>query len=179
MIGGSDHRLPADCLVDEPQPSDAPRRNTVVDANLVLALMLPFPHSGLAADALRARIQARDRLYAPALLEYEVCSALRRAVTLGILPSNVASEALELLTTLRIKPITPASSLHGRALGWAARLGHSKSYDAQYMALAEELGCELLTADLRLTRSAQALGVDWVVGVDTCAEETIDGGGMR
>ncbi len=45
--------------------------------------------------------------------------------------------------------ISPASSLHRRALAWAARLGHPKTYDAHYLALAEEMKCDLLTADRR------------------------------
>lgn len=94
------------------------------------------------------------------------CSALRRAVAKGLLDGQAAGEALDLLQDIRIRPITPASSLHARALLWSARLGQSKAYDAQYLALAEEMSCGLLTADLRLARSAQALGATWVEGVE-------------
>ncbi len=70
------------------------------------------------------------------------------------------------LALLLLLPITQAVSLHARALSWAARLGHTKAYDAQYLAPAEEMRCPLLTADLRLVRAAQALGADWVVGLE-------------
>lgn len=137
----------------------------VIDAGVVLALALPLPFSDQATARVRALRQAKEELFAPALLEYEVCSALRRAVTRGIMDEQAAADALDLLHEIHIRPITPASSLHMRALSWAARLGHSKAYDAQYVALAEEMGCELLTTDLRLARSAQALGATWVTCV--------------
>jgi predicted nucleic acid-binding protein len=134
----------------------------VVDAGVVLALVLPLPFSDQAAARIRSMRQAGEELYAPALLEYEVCSALRRAVASEILEEEAANSALAMIEAIRIQPITPASSLHARSLSWAARLQHSKAYDAQYLALAEEMGCGLLTADLRLARSARALGASWV-----------------
>ena len=134
----------------------------VVDAGVVLALVLPLPYSEKASDHIRSARASREELFAPALLEYEVCSALRRAVSRGFVDEDAATSALSLIEALRIRPITPAASLHVRALAWAARLQHSKAYDSQYLALAEEMRCELLTADERLARSAQAHGATWV-----------------
>jgi predicted nucleic acid-binding protein len=134
----------------------------VVDATVVLALVLPLPFSTQANDRVRSLKQAREELFAPALLEYEVCSALRRAVARRILDEDSAAAALDLIRTVHIQAITPTSSLHARALSWSACLGQSKAYDAQYLALAEQMNCGLLTADLRLARSAQALGAMWV-----------------
>jgi predicted nucleic acid-binding protein len=134
----------------------------VIDAGIILALLLPLPFSDQAAAEVRSLSEARRELIAPALLEYEVCSAIRRAVDRKIIDGG---QALDWIQALRIRPITPAWSLHTRALSWAARLGHTKAYDAQYLALAEEMKCPLLTADLRLVRAARALGVDWVIGL--------------
>jgi predicted nucleic acid-binding protein len=134
----------------------------VVDAGVVLALLLPLPFSDRAAAEVRSLCEAREELFAPALLEYEVCSAIRRAVARKIIDDSEAGRALDRIQALRIRPITPASSLHARALSWATRLGHTKAYDAHYLALAEEMKCPLLTADLRLVRAARALGADWV-----------------
>ena len=135
---------------------------TVVDAGVILALALPLPFSDRASARIRSLRMAREELYAPALLEYEVCSALRRAVTRGVLEAHEAAKVLDLIEAVRIQPISPASSLHVRALAWATRLGHSKAYDAHYLALAEQMKCPLLTSDARLARSVQALGADWV-----------------
>ncbi len=50
-------------------------------------------------------------------------------------------------------------NLHVRALELASQLSQSATYDAQYLALAESLGCELWTADERFYRAASS-GVD-------------------
>ena len=138
----------------------------MIDAGIVLALLLPLPFSDRVAAEVRSLSEAREELFAPALLEYEVCSALRRAVARKIIDNDRAGQALDWIQTLRIRPITPASSLHTRALSWAARLGHTKAYDSHYLALAEEMKCPLLTADVRLVRAARALGADWVTGLE-------------
>jgi predicted nucleic acid-binding protein len=138
----------------------------VVDAGVVLGLVLPLPFSDQASAAMRAFREANEEIYAPALLEYEVCSVLRRAISGGIIDAAHAEQAIEWIADIRINPITPAASLNARALYWASRLGHSKAYDAQYLALAEQMKCRLVTADHRLVRAARALSVDWVTGLD-------------
>jgi predicted nucleic acid-binding protein len=138
----------------------------VVDASVVVAVLLPLPYSARAVARLRALKEAREEIYAPALMEYEVCSTLHRAVARGVIEQPVVRERLDLLEALGILPIAPAWSLHESALAWAARLRQGKAYDAQYLALAEQMGCNLLTADQRLVNAARALGIMWVEGVN-------------
>lgn len=109
--------------------------------------------------------EAREEIYAPALMEYEVCSGLHRAVARGMLEKSAVRGCLDSIEALGIRPIAPAWSLHESALAWAARLCQGKAYDAQYLALAEQMGCGLLTADERLVNAARALGVTWVEGM--------------
>ena len=40
----------------------------------------------------------------------------------------------------------------------ATELGFAKTYDAEYIALAQLLGCRLVTLDVRLRRAADRLG---------------------
>jgi predicted nucleic acid-binding protein len=47
------------------------------------------------------------------------------------------------------------------ALRWAARVRQSRAHDGFYLAVAEELGTELWTADQRLANAAQAAGAGW------------------
>jgi predicted nucleic acid-binding protein len=148
------------------QHETAPVTMLVVDASVVLALVLPLPYSDKATAAIQQAVEKRDKIYAPALLEYEVCSVLRREAARKFIEEDEAMRALELINTLHIRPITPAWSLHVRALSWAQRLGQTKAYDAQYLALAEEMGCPLLTADVRLAHAAHALGANWVIGLE-------------
>ena len=153
--------------------------SAVIDANIALYCVLPTAFHAQAIKLLEDLVKREVDLFVPHLWMVEVTTGVRKTIAAGELSESSGALALEAALNLPVGIAAEDAGLCLRALDWAARLGHSKSYDAQYMALAEELGCELLTADLRLTRSAQALGVDWVVGVDTCAEETIDGGGMR
>ena len=138
----------------------------VVDANVVVGLLVPLPYSARVEARLSALKEAREEIYAPALMEYEVCSALHRAVAQGVLAEPDVAERLDSIEALGIRPIAPAWSLHESALAWAARLRQGKAYDAQYLALAEQMGCGLLTADDRLVNASRALGVTWVEGIN-------------
>jgi predicted nucleic acid-binding protein len=134
----------------------------VVDANVVLALALPLPYSRQSANVVGRLRETGCDVYAPALLEYEMVSALRRAVSMGRMDQAAADGTLERLLQLGVMLISPAHSLDGLALLWSERLEHSKAYDAQYLALAEQMHCPLYTADLRLAAAARRLGANWV-----------------
>jgi predicted nucleic acid-binding protein len=134
----------------------------VVDSNLVAAIVLPLPYSDAARGAIAGWKQSGDEVMGPVLLEYEFTTILRRAQFHGLMDSDQATFALQRMKDLHIQSMAPSEILHRRALEWAERLGQSRAYDAQYLALAEQVSAELWTGDKRLANGVAALGVDWV-----------------
>lgn len=146
--------------------------SVVIDANLIAAVVLPLPYSGQATERITRWKRAGVELLAPVLLEYEVAAVLRKAVVAGWLTTDLAIEAMRMILALNIQCLPPTASLHGQALRWAERLGHSKTYDAHYLALAEQEGVEMWTADRRLANRAKEAEAPWVrwIGEVTAAE---------
>ncbi len=136
--------------------------NVVVDANVVAALVVSLPYSEQAASMMIAWKQAGVTLFAPLLLEYEVSTALRRAVVAGLLDVETGDRAMAQVLALHIHCLPPTFELHRRAAWWAAQLGYGKTYDAHYLAVAEQVQAQFWTADRRLVNAAQQVGVDWV-----------------
>ncbi|SNS07250.1 Predicted nucleic acid-binding protein, contains PIN domain [Geodermatophilus saharensis] len=101
------------------------------------------------SDRLRARLAVED-LHAPALLDYEVVSALRHLVLRGSLSASRGAAALADFEDLALERWPALGALRRRA--WTLRENVS-AYDAAYVALAEALQCPLLTRDARLART--------------------------
>lgn len=90
-----------------------------------------------------------DDLAAPELLFAEIASGLARAVRQGAISDELAAFLLEEALTAPIQ-VTSMRELGSRAFELRANLS---VYDACYVALAEQLGCGIVTADHRLANS--------------------------
>ena len=113
----------------------------VVDASvLVDALLID--------GAARARL-AEVNLQAPDLIDAELLSVLRRLVLAERLPEQHALQALAISQRLGLRRHA-SRQLWPRA--WELRTNLT-AYDALYVALAEQLGATLLTADARAARA--------------------------
>jgi predicted nucleic acid-binding protein len=100
-------------------------------------------------DDLRA-FMASSELSAPALLDFEVVSALRGLTLRGDLTAARAEDALTDFDDLEIRRWPSADVLRRRAFQLRANLS---AYDAAYVVLAEALDCPFVTRDVRLARA--------------------------
>lgn len=116
----------------------------VLDASAALKMVLH--HEG--SEALAARVLGKD-IHAPALIEVEVVSGLRRLQRQRRIAADRAMIGLEWFLDLGIE------KHHGPELARRIfALRHSLSaYDAAYVAVAESIDAPLLTADGRLSRA--------------------------
>ena len=118
---------------------------TVVDASILIAA---FVENTEDAAWSRAEIARRD-LSGPEFVLSEVSNVLRRMELINRITSDDAKSALDdiLGFGLDLYPFTPYADRV-----WELR--HNLTcYDAWYVALAEDLGCPLVTLDRRIARS--------------------------
>ncbi len=101
-------------------------------------------------EELRADL-ANEELHAPALLDFEIVSALRGLTLGGQLSAARAHDALADFDDLPIRRWPGSAALRLRAFTLRDNL---TAYDAAIVALAEALECPLLTRDGRLARSS-------------------------
>lgn len=116
----------------------------VVDASAAVDLLA----GGARADRIATRLTG-EVICAPALLDVEVVSALRSLEHRAKLSPDDCTHALLRLGALNVTRYTH-EVLAPRM--WELRDSLS-AYDAAYIALAEGLGCPLLTCDERLVRT--------------------------
>jgi len=91
-------------------------------------------------------------IVAPLLLRYEVTNALWQMRKHGRLSRITLEAALQALVDLPIS-IRDSPRHYSAAMEFAERFNLPATYDAHYLALAEELDCEFWTADKRLARA--------------------------
>lgn len=99
----------------------------------------------------------REELIAPPLLWSEVRSVLHEAAWRQIVTEEQALRSLEAFERASVSPRRPRR-LGATAWRIANELGVAKTYDAEYLALAELMGCRFVTLDRRLRRGADRLG---------------------
>lgn len=121
----------------------------VVDASAVAQTLLADVGGGPEASA---RLASDPNQNAPALIDIEVISTIRRWLAHGKLTAARADQAVHDLADLPI-----VRYQHGALLPRIWELRHNVSpYDAAYVALAEALEATLVTADGRLANAPGA-----------------------
>ena len=119
----------------------------VIDASVALNACL--------SDVAFAPLESEE-LAAPNLLWSEVLSVLHEMRWRREISSELASHACERLREAPIARRRPAR-LSTEAWRVADEFGWAKTHDAEYVALANLLGCRLVTIDARLRRTASRL----------------------
>lgn len=116
-----------------------------VDASVIAASLTDATETG---DAVRKRLR-NETITAPALMDLEVASVIRKGVRTGRLEARAARRAIDELQALPWQVVS-----HGPLLNrvWELR-ENVTAYDASYVAVAEIRGVPLLTLDSRLARS--------------------------
>ena len=120
----------------------------VVDASTLVAAVTSADSLG---DRARAMLEGHRRA-APHLIDAEVGNALRSMVLRGDLDHGVGASARLMAERL----VHRRHPVQGAVVARAWQLRHNLSfYDAVYVALAESLDCQLITADIRLARALE------------------------
>lgn len=118
----------------------------VLDASVLVPAIADDAAAGAVA---RARLRADPDLHVPHLADLEVLSVLRRLQRGGRIDAARAANAVGDLEDLRLVRY-PHWPLAARI--WDLR-ENLVPYDACYIALAEALGCALLTGDRKIARA--------------------------
>ncbi len=127
-----------------------------VDANVILKLYLPEDLSETADTFWNNHHALRYHFAAPSLALYEVAAVLRQNAYRRNITSDEAVQALHKALNLPIQYLEP-HNLHVRAYEFAVSLDLPTTYDANYLVVAQELGCEFWTADRRLANIASKM----------------------
>ena len=118
----------------------------VVDASVLVAALVDPGSEGVWAES----AVESETLFAPEIALAEAANTLRRLEQTSEISSLEATLAFRDLPRLGVQlvPFTPFAERV-----WALR-GNLTCYDAWYVALAEGLGCPMMTLDRRLSRAS-------------------------
>jgi predicted nucleic acid-binding protein len=122
-----------------------------VDASLAVKLVVPEEYSPEVSAMFAACVREGEAVYAPTLVAFEVTNIVRKKM----LREGLGwSDAIARLSDFFALPIQLRTShdLHLDALEIAERFRMAATYDAEYVALAQNIGCDLWTDDRVLLR---------------------------
>jgi len=135
-------------------------KRAVVDASAILKWYLLDEAHGAQALALLQQCTAGElEILAPSLLTYELLNGLVIAARRARLDQNIISLSFKGFMSLGVR-FYEVSFFADKVLEYCRLYGRSV-YDSSYLALAEQEGVDLITADERLFNSVQK-DLPWV-----------------
>jgi predicted nucleic acid-binding protein len=132
----------------------------IIDASVLLSAFFQDEAQAQAQAVIREHATGRERLRSPTLLIYEVTNAVWQAERRGRIPGDQADEILRAIAGLNIE-LLPLE--WGESLPLARRFGRS-AYDAAYLTLADRLGEQFITGDLRMYNAVHP-ALHWVLWI--------------
>ena len=132
----------------------------IIDTSVLLNAFLPDELQSNALKLVREHVSGKLHLKAPALLPYELSNAVWQAERRGRINRSQADRIIASFAGLDIEII---SQPWGEMLPLARQFERS-AYDAAYLTLAERLGEQLITGDLRLYNAVHP-ALNWVVWI--------------
>ncbi len=138
----------------------------VADSGIYLAIALQEQFAPQAQHLVNTWVQQNYRIAAPYLFRYEIISVIRKHISGGKLALPDGEMILQGLLRQPVKTFANMALLQ-RAFALANQYQLPTAYDAQYLAVADYLGCDLWTNDKRLsnTLSHQLTWVKWLGNV--------------
>lgn len=131
-----------------------------VDANFIVRLVSSDPPYSTIEDLWDEWLNSGYEIVAPTLIYYEASNAFHRMSLAGQISAERAVDFMESASDLGIT-LYGDRSLHQKALNLASTLRLPASYDAHYLALAQELSALFYTADKRLFNAVSS-SLNWV-----------------
>ena len=126
----------------------------VVDSSVLVKWFVPEPDSTLAIALRQAHIDGRIRIAVPDLALLEVANALRYKFSAA--DEATVRGSVRSLTQLGVRVVASSPELVASAVG-VAYASNITVYDALFVALARDMGFELVTADLDLERRTRGI----------------------
>lgn len=132
----------------------------VIDSGIMLATALIEPYSKEAKALVKSLTGRQIQIAAPVLFRYEIVAVLRKHVYRGTLTAEEATNQCNLLLAQPVHAMVDDALLR-RGYELASQFNRPTTYDSQYLAVAERLGCEFWTADQKLY-NALKMHLSWV-----------------
>lgn len=134
----------------------------VADSGIFIKLVLEEPFSEQADQLIRQWSQQTTQVAAPVLFQYEIVAVIRKHVYRKLLTAEEAAAKRDMLLTIaQTIRFEVDEKLLRRAYALAEQFNRPTTYDSQYLALAERLGCDFWTADERLFNAVRQ-DLNWV-----------------
>jgi predicted nucleic acid-binding protein len=142
----------------------------VADSGIFIATVLKETYSPQAEQLIQQWREQQVQIAAPTLFRYEAVAVMRKSVYRGLLSVDQAIRGRDALLEYPIQFLM-SEALLKRGFDLAAQFNRPTAYDAQYLAVAEQLGCDFWTADERLFNIVRPI-LPWVKWVGNFREET-------